>query len=182
MSLDYTSIIQFLNVISACAIIAGVFFVVFQLRQNARLIKAANRQIETANRQVETSIQQNKQQAILSTIERFTDESFNMRRRKVREIIRKHQENAWKDFPESEEDYVIRGFLSLYETTAYLVKTGIADVRTVAEGMGPLIRADWLALQPAVEYYRRTWKKDNAYGNFEELERSVTSQITGNAA
>lgn len=158
-----------------------MIFVVFQLRQNARLIEASNRQIETANRQVETSIQQNKQQAILSTIERFTEESFNLRRRKVRESIRKNQENEWKTFPESEDDYMIRGFLSLYETTAYLVKAEFADVKTVAEGMGSLIEADWLALKPAVDYYRRTWKKVDAYRNFEELEKSVRSQVTHGA-
>jgi hypothetical protein len=113
LSFDLSSVIQVLNAVSAWAVIAGVIFVVFQLRQNARLIEASNRQLETANRQVEASIQQNKLQAMLSTIERFTDESFNMRRKKVREIVKREQENGWKAFSQSEDDFQIRG-LSLF--------------------------------------------------------------------
>ena len=182
MFFDYTSLTQFLNAVSACAVIAGVVFVVFQLRQNAKLIESSNRQLETANRQVEASIQQNRQQAILSTIERFTDESFNVRRRKAREIIKKHQGSSWKEFSESEEDFLVRGFLGLYETTAYLVKAGIADIKMVAEGMGSMIVADWAALEPAVKYYRGAWKREDAYRHFEELERSVKKQLGGGAA
>lgn len=173
MAFDLTSFLQLLNGVSATAVVIGVIFVVFQLRQNARLIEASNRQIETSNRQVEANIQQNKQQVILSTIDRFTSESFNLRRRKIREIVKKHQSSDWNEFLESEDDYLIRGFLSLFETTAYLVKIEIADVKTVSEGMGPLVMSDWTAVKPAVEYYRKIWKRDDAYLNFELLERSI---------
>jgi hypothetical protein len=76
------------------AVTVGVVFLVFQLRQDAKLIEASNRQIETSNRQVEANIQQNKQQVVLSTIDRFTDEAFSRKRKKVRDIIRKHEATA----------------------------------------------------------------------------------------
>jgi hypothetical protein len=169
MSFDVVSLIQILNAVSAIAVVVGVVFVVFQLRQNARLIEASNRQIETANRQVEANIQQNKLQVVLSTIERFTDESFNLRRKKIRDIVKKSMVNDWKDFIESEDDYVIRGFISLYETTAYLVRMGITDIKTVAEGMGTLMESDWDALEPVVKHYREIWKRPDSYRYFEEL-------------
>jgi hypothetical protein len=66
MSFDISTLVQYLDAVSAAAVIAGAVFVVLQLRQNARLIEASNKQLETANRQVEASKQQNRQQAILS--------------------------------------------------------------------------------------------------------------------
>ena len=164
--------VQYLDAVSALAVILGVIFVIFQLRQNAKLIEASNKQIETSNRQVEANLQQNLQTVILSTIDRFTDESFIKKRKKVRDIIKRYQTNEWKDFLESEDDYEVRGFLGLYEATGYLAKAGIVNVEMLAEGMGLLLITDWVAVQPAIELYRAMWKREN-YPNFRWLAGAV---------
>lgn len=136
MSIDVQTVIQYLDAVSAIAVTLGVFFVVFQLRQNGRLIEASNRQNETTNRQVEANLQQNKQHVILSTIDWFIDESFVRKRKTMREIVRRYQANGWKEFLESDDDYEIRSFVGLYDSTGYLAKNGIGDVAMIADGMG----------------------------------------------
>ena len=98
---------------------------------------------------------------ILSTIDRFTDESFIRKRKKVRDIIKRYQANGWKEFLESDDDYEVRGFLGLYEATGFLAKAGIANVEMLAEGMGVLLISDWVAVQPAIEHYRAMWKRES---------------------
>ena len=181
MPIDLTTVIQYLNAVSAVAVTLGVFFVIFQLRQNARLIESSNKQIETANRQVEANLQQNQLQVILSTIDRFTDETFLRKRKKVRDIIRKHQENSWQNFSESEDDYEVRGFLGLYDSTGYLAKNRIVDIPMIAEGMGYLIIFDWEATEPAMEYYRSIWKR-HTYSNFKWLKDQVKQVLEKNNA
>jgi len=97
-----------LTLLAAIATIAWAIFVVFQLRQNAKLIEGSNRQVETSNRQVEASIQQNRQQVIFSIVDRFTDESINLMRKKVREIIKEYQDNNWEGFSETDDHYHVR--------------------------------------------------------------------------
>ena len=173
MALDITAVVQFLNAICALAVIAGVVFVVFQLRQNARLIEASYKQNETATKQVEASMQQNKLQVILSTMERFSNEEFDRKRKKVRDTVKKYQDKDWTEYSESEDDYLVRGFIALYDTTAYLGKMGIVEVKLIQEGMGLLVMNDWDALKSAVDHYRAVWNTKNAYANFQWLNDSV---------
>jgi len=176
LPLDLTTLIQYLSALSSLAVTLGVIFVVFQLRQNAKLIEGSNRQIETANRQVEASIQQNRQQVILSTVDRFTDESFIHKRKKVRDIVKKYEANGWKDFLESEDDYEVKGFLGLYESTAFLARIEIVDVKLLVQGMGYLVVNDWIAIQPVLDYYRTTWQRETN-PNFHWLYDSVKKEM-----
>ncbi len=105
---ELADFVQVLNAISAIAVLLGVVFVVFQLRQNARLIKASNEQVQA-------SILQNKSSVATSVVERFTDDSFTVRRKTVRDIISKYQDVNWEGFAESAEDFEVRAFGSYYE-------------------------------------------------------------------
>ena len=173
MALDLSILIQYLDAISALAVTLGVIFVVFQLRQNAKLIEASNRQIETMNKQVEANLAQNRQQVILATIDRFTDESFARKRKKVRDIVKKHAADGWANFLESDDDYEVRGFLGLYDSTGFLAEEGIVDVSMLAKGMGYLVALDRVAVDPAIKHYRQMWIHPDAYANFEWLYNSV---------
>jgi hypothetical protein len=168
LALDLSGLIQVLSAISSLAVIAGVVFVVFQLRQNAKLIEASNRQLELSNRQVEASIQQNRQQVLLSLVDHFTDDTYNFRRRTVREIMRKYSGNGWKDYLESNDDFEVRALLNQYESTGFLAKSGAVDVETLREGLGLVIEYDWDVLQPAIAYYGQLFKH-SAFPNFEWL-------------
>ncbi|MDA4111665.1 MAG: DUF4760 domain-containing protein [Thaumarchaeota archaeon] len=179
MLFDLSTLIQYLNAVSAIAVITGVTFVVFQLRQNAKLIEASNKQIETANRQAEASIQQNRQQVILSLVDRFTDESLTLRRKRVREIVKKYAANNWEGFHDSDDDYDVRAFIAHYESTGYLARVKIVDVKTIQEAMGSGVIYDWGGLEPAVKHYREIWKI-KIFENFEWLKDSVVMEMKEN--
>jgi hypothetical protein len=174
--IDLPTVIQYLNAVSAIAVTLGVFFVVFQLRQNARLIEASNKQIEVSNKQVEANLRQVRQEVILSIVERFTEDSFILKRKRIRDIVRKRAENGWKDFLESDDDYEVRGFLGLYDSTGYLAKNGIADVKMIADGMGFLVVYDWEAMEPVIKYYFSVWQRDS-HTNFRWLRDEVKKSM-----
>ena len=64
------------------AVVAGAVFVVFQLRQNARLINA--------------TIQENKAGIAFSMFERIIDDSFVRRRKNVYDSVKKYGERNWE--------------------------------------------------------------------------------------
>ena len=57
--------------------------------------------------------------------------------------MKKYEANCWKDFLESEDDYEVKGFLGLYESTAFLARIEIVDVKLLVQGMGYLVVNDW---------------------------------------
>ncbi len=161
---ELTDITQVLNAISAVAVLLGVVFVVFQLRQNGRLIKASNEQVQA-------SILQNKSSVATSIVERFTDDSFTIRRKTVRDIVKKYQGANWEGFSESAEDFEVRAFGSYYDFTAYLAREGIIDVHLVQSVLGYRITFDWEVVAPVAEYYRKERGKKYIFANFEWLSR-----------
>lgn len=180
---ELADLVQVLNAVSAVAVLLGVAFVVFQLRQNARLIKASNQQVQA-------SILQNKSSVATSVVERFTDDSFTTRRKTVRDIIKKFQDVNWEGFMDSAEDFEVRAFGSYYDFTAYLARENIIDVRLVQNVLGHRVTFDWEVFAPVAHYYRKNWGKKYVWANFEwlanesekylaEIEKSMSRAATG---
>ena len=180
---ELADLVQVLNAISAVAVLLGVVFVVFQLRQNARLIKASNQQVQA-------SILQNKSSVATSVVERFTDDSFTIRRTTVRDIVKKYQDVNWEGFAESAEDFEVRAFGSYYEFTAYLARENIIDIRLIQNVLGHRITYDWEVFAIVAHYYRKNLGKKYVWANFEwlagesekylaEIEKSMSRAATG---
>ena len=85
VSFDLSQVSLFLIAVSSVAVIADGIFVVFQLRQNARLIKA--------------TIQENKSSIAFSMLERIIDDSFVRRRKNVYDAVKKYGDKSWEGFP-----------------------------------------------------------------------------------
>ena len=77
---DLSFLVSDLSAISSLAVILGAVFVIFQLRQNARLIKAAN--FET------------KANMSFSVLEIITEESFARRRKNIHDAIKKYSQST----------------------------------------------------------------------------------------
>jgi len=179
---DLADILQALNAVSALAVLSGVIFVVFQLRQNAKLIKASNEQVQA-------SIAQNKASVATSVVERFTDDSFSVRRKTVRDIVKRYRDANWEGFIDSAEDFEVRAFASYYDFTAYLAREGIIDMQFVKNVLGYRVTFDWEIFAPVAELYRKQWGKKYIWVNFEwlageiqkfldELEKSMSGSMT----
>jgi hypothetical protein len=163
MSVDLSGLAQGLNAVSSLAVIAGVGFVIFQLRQNKKLI-------EVSNKQVEANLLQAKSDIALGIVERFTDDSFTTKRKTMRDIIKKYSANKWEGFEESGDDFELRAFGSYYDFVAYFAKQGIVDLHSLQDVLGHRIVFDWDAFSPAVEHYRgEAFKRQYIFLNWEWL-------------
>ncbi len=169
-AIDAAYVVTILNGVSAIAVVLGVAFVVLQLRQNNRLIEASNRQVEANFLQARSGI-------LLSIVERLTDDSFALKRKQVRDIVKKYQPVKWEGFLDSTDDFTVRAFASFYEYTAFMAKRGIVEIGTLQEMLGHRISFDWEAVAPAAEYYRKAWNLNYLWLNFEWMAKETKGYL-----
>ncbi|MBO0887563.1 DUF4760 domain-containing protein [Candidatus Bathyarchaeota archaeon] len=153
---DVATIISYLSALSSIAVVLGAIFVVFQLRQNARLIKTAN--FET------------KSNMSFSVLEKITEESFARRRKNMHDAVKKYSQINWEGFDDSLEDFEARNFGYIYELIGELVKEGIIDQTIAVHSLRYLVVSDWDRFQPLVKHLMERFKVSvNPYSNFEWL-------------
>lgn len=138
MGLDISEVTFILSAISSAAVVAGAFFIVLQLRQNARLIQA--------------TLAQNRNDAAFNILERLTQESTARRRKQLQDVSAHRIGSSWDGFFGSLEDYEIRGFAYEYELIGQFVREGIVDLDLVTHMMSYGIVADWLNFRPIAEF------------------------------
>ncbi|TMI55990.1 hypothetical protein E6H15_02160 [Candidatus Bathyarchaeota archaeon] len=153
---DLSWLISFLSAISSIAIILGAVFVVFQLRQKAKLIRTAN--LET------------KSNISFSVLEKITEESFARRRKNMHDAVKKYSQISWEGFDDTLEDFEARNFGYIYELIGELVREGIIDLTIAIHSLRYLIVFDWQTFEPLVKHLMERYKVPvNPYENFEWL-------------
>jgi len=153
---DLSGIIQDLSAISSIAVVAGAFFIIFQLRQNAKLIEA--------------TVQENKANTSIALIEKITDESFARRRKVMYDAVKRGVATDWKGFDDTLEDFEARNFGYLYELIGQLAREGVIDLQLVKNALQYLVVFDWRTFQPLVEHLKERYGvKTNNWANFEWL-------------
>src|SRR5881296_2633148 len=161
---DLSWLISFLSAISSIAIILGAVFVVFQLRQNAKLIKTAS--LET------------KSNISFSVLEKITEESFARRRKNMHDAVKKYSKINWEGFDDSLEDFEARNFGYIYELIGELVREGIIDLTIAIHSLRYLIVFDWQAFEPLVKHLMERYKVPvNPYENFEWLAQETRKYL-----
>jgi len=154
--IDLAAITADLSAVSSIAIILGAVFVIFQLRQNARLIRTAN--FET------------KANMSFSVLETITEESFARRRKNMHDAIKKYSQINWEGFDDSLEDFEARNFGYIYELIGELVREGIIDFTIAIHSLRYLLVFDWQRFEPLVKHLMERYKVPvNPYENFEWL-------------
>ena len=161
---DLSAITADLSAVSSIAIILGAVFVVFQLRQNARLIRTAN--FET------------KANISFSVLEKITEESFARRRKSMHDSIKKYSQLNWEGFDDTLEDYEARNFGYIYELIGELVKEGIIDVTIAVHSLRYLLVFDWERFEPLTKHIMERFKVPvNPYENFEWLAQETRKYL-----
>lgn len=153
---DLSGVISYLSALSSVAVILGAIFVIFQLRQNAKLISTAN--FET------------KANISFSVLEKVTEESFARRRKSMHDAIKKYSQINWEGFDDSLEDFEARNFGYIYELIGELVKEHIIDLTIAVHSLRYLVVFDWDAFLPLVKHLMDRYNVPvNPYENFEWL-------------
>lgn len=151
-----SDIVTVLSASSSIAVILGAIFIVFQMRQNAKLIEATLRE-ERSN-------------VALSLLERITEESFPRRRKRMFDILQRFQATNWADAFESEEDLEVRNFAYLYELIGLMVENGLVDLELVLDTLQYLVVRDWQVFEPHAKFVTSKYEVPfNAWGRFEWL-------------
>ncbi len=151
-----SDLVTVLSASSSIAVILGAIFIVFQMRQNAKLIEATLRE-ERSN-------------VALSLLERITDESFPRRRRRMFEIIEKFKATNWAGAFESEDDLEVRNFAYLYELIGLMVENGLVDLELALDTLQYLVVRDWQVFEPHAAYIKKQYDVSfDAWGRFEWL-------------
>jgi hypothetical protein len=152
--LDFSSIVEGLSAVSSVAVVAGAFFIVFQLRQNARLIEATN--------------QQNRASTSIALLEKITNESFARRRKAMYDTVKKYSAVDWKDFDDSLEDFEARNFGYTYELIGQLTREGLIEMSVARNALHYIIVLDWDTFKPLAEHLIKRYRV-NTWTNFEWL-------------
>ena len=126
-SFAVTDIESLLKTISSVAVIAGTFFVVLQLRLNAKMVRSRN---------------------AFDLIGKVIDPSFPHRRHLLYEVAGKYAGGDWSGFDRSLDDFEVRNFANIYEQLGLLVKKGVIDIQDVMQALSVQPYADWLTFQP----------------------------------
>ncbi|MGO9645108.1 MAG: hypothetical protein ACLPY5_10205 [Candidatus Bathyarchaeia archaeon] len=156
MLIDFSQVSMFLSAISSIAVIAGAAFIVFQLRQNGRLIEASTKETKT--------------NISLALLEKLTEESFAKRRKRMYDAIREYGAKDWEGFDDSLDDFEARNFAYIYELIGQLTRDGILDASMVMNSLQYLVVLDWDAFSPLVKHLSQRLKvKVNPWRSFEWL-------------
>lgn len=153
-----------LSASSSIAVILGAIFIVFQMRQNARLIEA--------------TLKEGRANVALSMLERITDESFPRRRRRMFEILNRFQATNWADAFESEDDLEVRNFAYLYELMGLLVENRLVDLELVLDTLQYLVVRDWEVFAPHARFVKSHYGVSfDAWGRFEWLAKEARAHL-----
>lgn len=159
---DLSTVLEALSGASTIAVILGVPFIALQMRQNARMLEAANKQTELV-------ASQNRAQVFLSISERLTDHDFVLQRKAARDIVAKYVKQGWEAFIDSADGFEIRAFAVQYESVGLMAKLGLIDETTLVEAFGFTIVVDWGLLAPALEIFEKEWGRARVYPNFHRV-------------
>ena len=166
MALDLSGVTTLLSATSSVAVIAGALFIVFQLRQNGKLIEA--------------TVRQNRTNVSIALIERITDESFARRRKQMYDVVKKFASRNWEGFEGTLEDFEVRNFAYLYELMGQLARDGIIDLSTMKNALQYLVVYDWQTFAPIAKYLMESYKiTANPWGSFEWLAEETRRQMQG---
>jgi hypothetical protein len=154
--MDFSSVVTYLSAISSIAVILGAIFVIFQLRQNSKLI--------------ELQVRQNRSSIALALLDKITDESFASRRMKMYESIKKAVATNWEGFDGSLEDHESRNFGYIYELIGQLARAGVVDLQLLRSTLQYLVVWDWEAFSPLSKHFMERFKVSvHPWENFEWL-------------
>jgi hypothetical protein len=169
LALDLPTLAVLLSAVSSLAVVAGAIFVVFQLRQNNRLINA--------------TITETKAGIAFSMLERIIDDSFVRRRKNVYDSVKKYGEKNWEGFIGTFDDFEARNYAYMYELFGQLVKDGIIDLKTVMNALKYIVVYDWKTMEPMIRYLNGIYGlKSNPWGNFEWLAHETEKYLDGQGA
>ncbi|MDA4112218.1 MAG: DUF4760 domain-containing protein [Thaumarchaeota archaeon] len=165
------------QLLSSVAIVLGAVFVVFQLRDDKKIIEASIRQANSSAEQARLSTEQLKQNYELSTVDLVTDiydfaNSLEFQNSWLTVIRAKL--SSYADFQKLPEERQL-AFLqvaSLFESIGLLVEKGYVKQELIDDMFAT--QQAWQALEPFVMGMRQEFEAEDYYYFFEKLHKRLS--------
>lgn len=170
--MELGSLTSDVSLLSSLAIILGAVFVVVQIRQNNRLIRAAVEQAQASAVQAKLTTEQLKQSYELANIDmimRLYEFANSAEVQSAWLTVLDSKISSYKDFmtlPKSEQVAFFQ-IGALFESLGVLVERGIVKLDIIEDMF--LTQLAWKSMEPFVSGVRQRYGVEAAYTSFENL-------------
>lgn len=177
--MDLGSLTSDVSLVSSIAIILGTVFIIVQIRQNNRLIRATAEQAQAAATQAKLTTEQMKQNneiANMDMIMRLYEFANTAEVQSAWLTVLNSKISSFEDFmklPKSEQVAFFQ-IGALFESLGVLLERGIVK-RDIVEDMFLTQRA-WQAMKPFVSGVRQMYGEEENYVAFEKLYKQLANK------
>jgi hypothetical protein len=174
--IDLSEIGSILSFFSSVAIILGAIFVVFQIRDNKKLIMAANQQAKAAAVQANITseqLKQNNEIADMDLIMRLYEFANSSEVQTAWLNVLNSRKTSFEEFeklPKSEQVSFYQ-IAALFESLGVLVDRGIVKLDVVEDVF--LTEVAWKAMEPFLSGIRQKYGEEENYVFFERLYKKL---------
>ncbi len=182
LQIDLGTISVDASVLSSIAIILGAVFVVYQIRQDEKMIQASIRQANASAEQARLTMQQFVQNSNLATMDivmRMYEFADSMEVQSSYLTVLKAGVSSFEDFEKLPEQKQLAFFQigSLFESLGYLVEKGFVKPEIIDDMFAT--RLAWEKLKPFVSGMRKKYAAEDYFFFFERLHNRLSSTTTG---
>jgi hypothetical protein len=176
----FDTIVTDASLLSSIAIVLGTVFVVFEMRDNKKLIEAASKQADSAADQARLTnqqLQQNYELATVDLVTRIYDSANSMEVQKSWKIVLGTNLLNFEDYerlPE-EKQLAYQQMASLFESIGLLVEKNFVKAELVDDMFSTSLA--WTRLKPFIIGMRQTYATEDYYFWFEKLYNRLSSQL-----
>lgn len=168
------------SLLSSIAIILGAVFVVFQLRDDRKMIQASVQQADSAREQARLTTEQLKQNYELATVDLITTiydfaNSFQFQTSWM--TLLKSRFSTPEDFEKMPENVQVAYLqvASLFESLGLLVERNYVKPELIDDMFATQLA--WEALSPFINYMRKKYSSEDYYAFFEKLHERLSGDL-----
>ena len=168
--------------LSSIAIILGAVFVVYQIRQDDKMLQASIRQADANAEQAKATLQQLNQNSDLATMDmimRIYSFADSMEVQSSFVTVLRSKISSFEDFERLPEEKQLAFFqiASLFESLGFLVEKGFVKAEIVDDMFAT--RLAWESMKPFVLGMRKKYSAEDYYFFFERLHNRLAGNDTG---
>ena len=182
LQISISSLTGDVSLLSSIAVIIGAIFIVFQIRQNNRLIQAANEQAKAASAQAKLTteqLKQNNELANMDLIMRLYEFANTAEFQAAWMTVQTTKVNSMQEFEKLPKPDQISFYqvAALFESLGVLVERGLVKAEIIDDTF--LTEIAWKSMAPFIDGMRRKFGGEEAYVFFEKLNERLKELHAG---
>lgn len=174
---DFSALSADVTLLSSIAIILGALFVVFQMRDDRKLIEASVAQAKASSEQVRLGTEQLRQNHELATVDlvtRLYEFANSMEFQRSWTTVLNTTISSFDDYKKlpEEKQLAFNQVASLFESVGFLVDKGYVKESIVDDMFATELA--WISLKPFVAGVREAYAAEDYYVYFERLRKRLS--------